>query len=395
MKTGSASEVNKRFEEVSSTGQSVLDDLEQVRLSELIAFEQRISESNLRRCRVERLCASGVLGHFTVADMNAVHLQNTTATVRADVMAASLKEKGDFVSADIQEIQFSANVGSYQRLSNTYKVISTEGIPIGRFDIVLLRPVTMNQVVFDLVAPSPDLQVKVSVISADLKETETLSVARNGYRFSCWMPERQLRYLRIEMKPGGPDTAGGIGYTFGITDLQIIRQNYHLASELVMKPVSVPARSKKAVFRTESESGLSYFLSFDGLNFAEVVPDAVVNLPVTYVEQTGVTVNSSGLLSHTLNAAVNTASLKVTSSGQNVPVVHNLKTGHTPAVKSVVQRGLTLKYLPMAEADESKTFTVGYFLLPAEIQVWMKVRFVSNDNSVTPVFKGAYLEESE
>lgn len=385
------------FRDLASVGQSVMDDIEAVRVNTLLGFEQFLSQANMLRTRVDRLCGNGMLGRFVVPDFNGVDIPHTSASLRSDAGAATLKERGTFVASPVKEVRFSADKGTYQSLNNTYKVMSTDGIPTGTFEVEYISPIMGNLVVFDLVTAAADVAVTVTGITPDLAELPAENVSRNGYRVSAWLSRQSIKALRISVTPTHADVAGGMGYTFGLTDLNSSSLTYHLAADLVFKPITVRPRTPKAIFRAPKDDGLSYFLSFDGVNYAEVLPNTEVALPgFGSFSGTGLGLNGGGTIQgvdlglHPILRAV-----KVTDDqGNQLPVVCNLHAGDTPKSRCIIVSGSTLTLKPFnAGTDGSKTFNVSFNSGPNALQVWLKVKLSSDTNISTPVFTGASLEE--
>jgi hypothetical protein len=388
--------VMQKFTALSATGQSVMDDIGVVHTNTLLAFQQFLSQANLMKTRVDRICAPGVMGRFVVSDLLGVDLPHTTASLRPDATAVTLCERGKFVPAVIKTTTFSTDKGTYQLLNNTYKVMSQTGTPTGTFRVEFLRTILGNLVVFDLLTPTSDGTVKVSGIAPDFTEFPADTVSRNGYRVCAWLPTREMRYLKIAITPSGPDIAGGLGYTFGITDLNTSSLTFHLASDLVMKPITITPTTPKAMFRAPETEGLTYFLSYDGAHFSQVAPNSTIELPgCAATAAAGCALDVDGKVvgvSLPLDLAQTTLRV-IDSTGDDVPALFNLHVGQTPATKCMVVSGEDLLLKPFSlEDDGNKTFSVRYNRGPASLQVWLKVKFTAT-STFTPVFSGAYLEE--
>lgn len=392
----SRSAVMQQFEALSATGQSVMDDIGTVQADTLLAFEQFLSQANLMKARVDRICAPGVMGRFVVSDLLGVDLPHTTASLRPDATAVTLCERGKFVPATIKSTTFSSDKGTYQLLNNTYKVMSQAGLPTGTFRVEFMQSILGNLVVFDLLTPTSDGIVQVSGVAPDFTEFPADAISRNGYRVCAWMPTREMRHLKISITPSGPDIAGGLGYTFGITDLNTSSLTFHLTSNLVMKPVTIAATTPKAVFRAPVTEGLSYFLSFDGTHFSQVTPNSTIELPgCSAVASADCALDGAGkVVGVSLPVNLAQTSLRVAdSAGDDVPIVFNLHAGQTPATKCMVVSGADLLLKPFSLPDDgAKTFDVRYNRGSAALQVWLKVKFTAT-SLFTPVFSGAYLEE--
>jgi len=388
--------VMQQFEGLSDIGQSVMDDITNVQIETLLAFEQFLSQANLMKTRIDRVCGEGIICRWVMCDFLDVDLPNTTATLRPDASAATLRERGGFVEAVVKGITFSCDKGTYQSLNNTYKVMSQGSIPTGTFQIEYISPVMGNQVVFDLVVPNADCAIAVSGIGPDLTEFAANSLSRNGYRVSAWLPNQAVKYLKIVIVPTGPDVAGGMGYTFGITDLNSSSLTYQLSSDLVMKPITLSPLKPKVRFQADSDPNLNYFVSFDGENYSQVLPGADISLPgYDHGEFSGTLGGGGGLggmsLPRTLPMDVIYASVVAwDENGNFYPALSGLAPGQTPANPYLII-GSTLMLVPAG--DSSRNFRVGYTTGPPTIQVWLKVRFSTSSNIVTPIFTGAHLEE--
>lgn len=80
----SQSAITKRFEDLRTKGQSVLDDLDAARQDTLFRFELGLSALNSRRQRAARVLSPDVACQFIASDLIDVDQAGTSATLRPD-----------------------------------------------------------------------------------------------------------------------------------------------------------------------------------------------------------------------------------------------------------------------------------------------------------------------
>lgn len=385
--------------ELQGRGQSVLDDLEAARLEVLLRIEQGLSALNARRQRANRLVSSNIIGRFVVSDFFNIDQANTTATVRADSQSVTLKERKRPSEGNVRSVRFTASSGSAEQFGDMYRVLAEDAVPTGYFDIEFVNPMTLNLVVFDIVSFPSDPQITVQASDNGVRYTDALSVSRNGYRVNAWMPTKAVKFLRIGITPNQPDTVGGSSYTFGLTNFTAESVEFHLRSDLVVRPIKIQPRSLKLRFQADTApGGLNYFLSFDNENYFEVTPGKEILVPgaVETSEPAVELETATGKLLHQAPANLYLPTLVVTDiNDQPVRIAPDLSQVFQPINNFYITvNGRNLHLVPYLEAlHAGLTFGVRYVSGPPELQVWLRVRLSSDSQYTTPIFRGAYLEE--
>ena len=172
---GSRGKFVAALEALQATGQSVLDDLAQTRTDTLLRFEQGLGALNSRRQRAFRLLSPDIAARFIVSDLIDVDQTTTSATLRADSQAVTLRERNRPASPAIQSQQFSTSAGMTEQFNGMYRVTTTDGsTPTGTFDLVFNVPLDLTLVVFDIVMTPSNPNITVLVSSNGVTFTEAL-----------------------------------------------------------------------------------------------------------------------------------------------------------------------------------------------------------------------------
>lgn len=394
----SQSKLVELLESIRATGQSVLDDLEDARVQVLLKIEQGLSALNARQQRANRLVSSNVIGRFVVSDFFNIDQANTTATVRADSQSVTLKERKRPSEGVIRFIKFTPSVGSAEQFGDLYRVLADDAVnPTGVFDIEFIQPLTLNLVIFDIITFPSNPAITVQASENGVVYTNALNVSRNGYRVNAWLPPGSVKFLRISITPNQPDSIGGSSYTFGVTNVNAESVEFHLRSDLVMRPITIQPRSLKLRFQAEQHPGLNYFMSFDDQSYFEVVPGREINVPgavATSIQD--VELDEYGKLQHEVPETIYLPTLQVTDiSDTPVRVAPGLPHLFQPAKNFYVTvNGTDLHLVPFfAALHQGLTYTINYVSGPQELRVWLRVRLSTNSQYETPIFRGAYLEE--
>lgn len=406
----SAGRMRQLLEEVRDTGSEVLETLDDAALKALIEFDRRLSAMNSRSQRANRVLSPGTVARLVVSDFIDIDQSKTTATVRADVQAATLKERSLPEDATVREIRFSSDLGSSEQLDSVgsiFQVYATRGsIPTGTFEVELVSSVGMALVVFDIAASPSTPTVTVSASTNGISYSDALAVSVSGYRVSAWFNPMAARFVRIAITPSHPDNLTGSTYTFGLTSFSVDTLDFHLRSELLSRPVSFAPRTPTVKFATDSDDGLTYFLAIclPGAEapFVEVEAGDTVALP-GIVALTPVSVGFTGVngvLNHSFPSTAYVDTLVITDDADDsrMRVAPGLSATDPNIAKldntymSVV--GTTLRMIPYDNGlDASRTFTVSYTTGPSLLQVQLRVVLSTEDRTHTPVFRGARLEE--
>jgi hypothetical protein len=246
----SAAELQAQFAALSAQGQSVLDDIATTRETTLLRFDQGLSALNSRQQRAARINAPDIVCRFVTSDMLDIDQTLTSAAVRADAGAVTLRERQKPSNAAIKNLTFSSNTGAIEQFNNMYRVHVVDGsTPVGTFQIELFNPSELTLVVFDIVSMPSDPGIRVFASADGVTQVEASAISRSRYRVNAWFPAMAVKYLQIQIAPTHPDTIGGSAFTFGLTSFSAVAMDYWLFSELVTKPVVVGPMPVK-VFET-------------------------------------------------------------------------------------------------------------------------------------------------
>lgn len=404
----SAGLLTQTLESMRATGQAVLDDLEAARTDTLFRFQQGLSAMNSRRQRSARVLSPDVACRFVVTDFLDIDQRYTSATVRADSQAVTLRERAHSAEAVVRSIKFTSDRGTVESFSGMYRVYSEDGsTPTGTFDIELADPRDISLVVFDIVTLPSDPAITVSASVNGLEQLAARSVSRNGYRVNAWLEPRSVRYLRIQIAPTHPDTIGGNTFTFGLTSVDCFSVDFHLYSELVTRHVAFEPVTEQLRFRTD-DPNLAYYISFDGGQPKAVKAGDVVSIPGVETESYDLVINTDWKLHPVGFAApleleedLYPSSLKLidVSTGDNVRLAWGLDPAGYPGLitnqyVAIHNRGLEL--CPKLDAsyvqESGRTFRLTYARGPASVTAQLRVQLLTRDRSETPVFRGAYFE---
>jgi hypothetical protein len=195
---------------MSAQGQSVLDDIAAAMETTLVRFDQGLSALNSRRQRAARVNAPDIACQFVVSDMLDVDQTLTSAAVRADAGAVTLRERGQPSSATVKSLQFATNTGAIEQFPGMYRVhVVDDSKPVGTFQIELFNPAELAVVVFDIVTLPSDPGIRVFASADGITQVEASSISRSGYRVNAWFSNMPVKYLQIQISPTHPDTIGG------------------------------------------------------------------------------------------------------------------------------------------------------------------------------------------
>ena len=127
---------------------------------------------------------------FISSDLIDIDQAGTSATLRPDSGAATLRERSAAANAVIRTIVFTADTGVVEQFTGMYRVYTEDGRkPVGSFDIELAAPSTISLLTFDIVTMPSDPVIRVFVSENDVSYTEATAVSRNGYRVNAWLPK--------------------------------------------------------------------------------------------------------------------------------------------------------------------------------------------------------------
>lgn len=403
-----------QLETLRAQGEQVLAQLEAARLETLMTFERRLAALNGRRQRANRILAPRVAARFVVSDLLDLDQAQTTATVRADVQAVTLRERQTPVSTVVRAQRFAVTSGAAEAMDtagNLYRVYADDGsVPTGTFELELAEPLNLALLVFDLAAMPSEPTITVEVSTTGTTYTPATQTQVNGYRLTAWLAPQVVRFVRLHLTPSHPDTLGGRSYTFGLTDFSGSTVEFHLLSELVTRAIDFRPSTTHVRLVADADPGLTYFLAFNGGGFMEVRPGEAIDVPGVALLNNGHGVTdiavdtTTGLLAHTLPADAYPETLSAAWEGRlEVPVY--VVPGFVPSARDsrltgnyVGINGTALYFTNKdrildPDAWSGKTFTLHYTTGPAQVTVQLKVQLTTSDRAVTPVFRGAVLEE--
>jgi hypothetical protein len=393
-------------------GQAILNQLETAHLNSLVEFNRRLQAMTARQQRALRSLSPQVEGLFPVSDLLSIDQTQTTATVRIDSQAASLRERTQPLTTAVKSQAFTSSIGSTQILDLAEKIYQVVGVstpPTGQFDIELSIPSEVN-VLSILMVPTPALPAVVVTVSSDgVNYLPATQVAVSSSTATAWLPSLTVRFVRILVTPTHPDTLGGTSYTFGITSFSAQAAAFFLRSELISREIDLVPGSAAWSFVADASPDISYFLSLQDGPYIEVNPGDTVAVPGTAViTAPGVAIDSAGLLAHTLGATAYFNTLLVTQQALlngivqqvPIPIVADL----SPTDVNIT--ALTQDYIAVTPSsglihlvsfstpiDIGRTFNVSYVTGPALVTALLKVRLSTEDKTKTPVFHGASLQE--
>ena len=308
----------------------------------------------------------------------------------------------------MQSTQFSTSAGSIEQFSGMYRITTQNGKPpTGTFDLQFFSGLDLTLLIFDIVMSPSDPEITVQVSAGGVSYAAAKQVARSGYRVSAWLPEGEVKYIRIAITPSHPDTLGGSGYTFGLTSFTAYMVEFHMQSEFVTKVIQVTPGSSQMRLVADDSDGLVYFLSLgSGAPLTGVAPGQVLNVPgavdvngtpSAYLDPSGSGMlwwkDETGAFRNQLPANLYGTSLSITDAA-GAPV--RLAPGLNPAFAShltvpvfALYQG-KLFYRPLVVG--SPLFSVSYTAGPATIPASLLVQLITRDRAATPVFQGASLQ---
>jgi hypothetical protein len=275
------------LEEIRQLGNDVIDLLEADRQETLIEFDRRLSAMNGRRQRSNRVITPGRMAQFVTSDFLDIDQSKTTATVRADASAVSLRERAVPSDALIRSLSFTVTIGTVEKLDlndTLFRVHTTGGsIPTGVFDIELIEPLNLTLMIFDTAATPSEPMITVETSANGVSYDSAVKVTRNGYRINAWITPAKVRFVRLTIQPSHPDLLSGDTFTFGITSFSANGLEFHLRSEYVSRTLTFKPRKGTVKFVADTIPGVTYFVSMGvpGTNppFLEVKPDDVLTIP--------------------------------------------------------------------------------------------------------------------
>jgi len=400
-----------QLETIRAQGETALSQIERKRLETLVTFERRLSAMNGRRHRANRVLAARTAARFVVSDFLTVDQALTTATVRADAQAVTLRERQTPSAATVARKRFSVSHGTAELMdtnNSLYRVYTDDGTtPSGTFELELVEPLPLALLVFDLAAMPSEPSISVEVSSTGTTYVPATGTSLNGYRLNAWLPSMTVRFIRVRLTPSHPDTLGGRTYTFGLMAFSGSATEFHLLSELVTRPIAFHPNTTKVRLNAEPTPGLTYFLAFGEGGFVEVRPGQVVEVPgmqAVTAHNVDLATPLTGLLVHAFPDDAHLETLRCTQDGSSDVIRIAPGMQHDPERDahlvhkylgtSAVAEGRQLFFIHNVLSENAgETFTLRYVTGPAQVMVRLKVQLQTSDRTSTPVFRGAVLEE--
>jgi hypothetical protein len=278
--SGSRSAFWTALNELQAAGQKILDDLEAVRQSTLAEFAQGLTALNGRHQRANRLLSADLAGQFVVSDFLEIDQAQTSATVRADTQAVTLRQRKTAPPVLIESQTFTSSAGSVESFGGLHQVyLPTGALPTGTFQIKFSQNVDLSLIVFDLLLTPSNPAVSVQVSPDGVYYSNASKITRNGARVSAYLPPGEIRFLTLSITPSMPDNIGGYTYTFGLDGFYPYQVTFHLESQLTSKAVTIYPQSDSVSTSFAGDDDITAFVSLDGLTFTNVLPGSVLPVP--------------------------------------------------------------------------------------------------------------------
>jgi hypothetical protein len=313
--------------------------------------------------------------------------------------------------------RFSVSGGTAEAMDATnslYRAYTDDGtIPTGTFELELVTPLSLTLLVFDLAAMPSEPTVAVEVSTTGTTWVPAKQVSLNGYRLNAWLEAMTVRFVRVILTPSHPDTLGSRSYTFGLTAFNGTTVEFHLLSELVSRPLSFRPHTQQVRLNATVDPGLTYFLAFNGGGFMEVPPGQAIDVPgVTQVTATDVQEldQAPGVLDHAFTAFAPAIAYPetlrahlgghLTDSIRIAPGMQASARDTRLMLKDIGVNATQLRFICVNASSSDPygpypnwSFNLEYLTGPAAVSVQLKVQLHTTDRAVTPVFRGAVLEE--
>lgn len=397
---------------IQSQGTDILSSIENANTNILVEFDRRLQATNARRVRAWRVISPEQAAKVVVSDFTDIDQANTVATVRADSASVSLKERSVPSEAIIQSTIFSVNAGDVQALNETQSIIrvttSDGAVPIGQFDIELVAALSVSQLVIDVIATPGSPAITVATSADGVTYIAATQVAINGYRVNAWLPSVKVKHIQMIVTPSHPDNLSGSSFTFGITSLTANAVTYQLRSDFLSKIIQFNPKSEQVVLNAKVDPAILYYLSIYQTGdtptpFVELNPGDSVQIGSTSSFQ----ITTSSSLPHFLADAptdLYQSTVRVSEVGATNPtrIALGLLPGD-PNIASLADEYVVI--VPTSTGYEirllnstgnyrvPRTFDVSYVYGPASVNFQLKVRLTTTDDSITPIFTGASIDE--
>lgn len=404
----SASKFMTALENLQVQGASALNTIELARTETLIEFERKFTAIAGRRTRASRILSPEQAIKFVMSDFSDIDQANTVCTIRADSASVSLRERAEPAEAVIKTNNFSANKGTIQALNSAQTIlrVGTDdfSIPTGQFDITLVTPLTLSQLVVDIVATPSQPSVAILVSRDGITYTSATSVTLSGFVITAQLPSMEVLNIRIQITPAMPDNLNGNTFTFGITNFDAQATTYQLRSDLLTKTLQFSPQSEFVTFKANPDHRIQYYLSVYEVGtapapFVEVNSGDSIHLGTSINQMVTTTPSVPYFLGFVpSNVYINT--LSVTENGVPMRIAPSLlptdpnvlDLQHEYVVLIPTSIGYDLALLNASQHyNPPRTFVVSYVYGPTIVNVQLKARLSTTDDATSPVFTGASL----
>jgi hypothetical protein len=399
----SASVLNQSFTGLQTQGNAILDLLTQIQLTTLVDYSHRMTALASKQQLAARVQAADIVGLFVVSDFDDIDQGLSTATIRIDTSAATLRERRVPSTALVTSTSFSSSSGSVAALNQDQTLLSVTSstTPIGTFTLQLQEAVGLSVLSIDLVSMAAAPTISIQVSPDGLVYTPASSISLNGSSLTAWFPASNVVFIQVILTPAQPDNLSGNTYTFGITDFSATTVSYNLVSDIYFRQLQINPTSQNLLFRAQGTPGIIYHLLFsNGDGYLAVTDGSIVSIPgVTPVNQTAIAINAQGVLQSepiSVNLYVNSMTVTNTTTGVEIPVVFGLSATdpHVGLLTKPIAGvdGSTITILPIP-ASTTDVYEVSYLFGPPVVFVTLLVHLSTADSTQTPVFQAASLEE--
>ena len=411
----SASQMMELLTTLQKTGAQTLKSLADAKQNTMFRFQREFNALTGKQQRAARLLSPDIACRFVASDFLDIDQVRTSATVRADSQAVTLRESSSLVAANIRSLSFVSATGTVNQFNSMYQVtVPDSSVPTGVFEIQLYDAQEVTLLVFDAVLPPSTSTIHIFGSQTGVSWTEALGVSQSGSRINAWFPNQPFLFLRVEIQPSQPDAIGGKTYTFGASNLNIYTVDYQLYSQFVSKPVAISPVTSQVRFRA-ADLGVNYYLTLGSQLPRKVNPGDILTLPEVNSVEVDTHINTNWVLCaigstspYAVPAALYPSSLRVLDVEANAYMrvaygldVTKLQPGLTNpyvGVQEMMDLSWQLVRVPVTTADNGygdesgRTFRLQYVSGPAAIPAVLLVQLTTANRATTPVFTGAYLE---
>ena len=380
-----------------------------------VGTHAQVEALNIRTSVVNRLLGPNTLVNFVTSDFLDVDQIQTSTTINASSGCVSLREKTQPEIIGEASITFNPSIGVAQSISNVYSiytVTSPNSIPTGIFSIVLNNNSLLNTINFELTAISSNPNIEISVSLDGATYTPVENYCLSGYNLTAHFDTKLIKYILLKITPSIPDNLSGNTYTFGLISVKTYVTEYEYSSVFITKPVSFYPSSASVKFMSSGSSNLNYLSFSNSTNLYEVKSGDTIRVPeTTKFLNTAELINGGNYFNpivlysnniiypKTLNIIDNTTGKKIPLLFGLSPADINLSSLANPYI-SVIMYSISgvntysLLYINNSyTGTPAKTFSISYDSGPQKLNVVLKTILSTTNNTLTPIFSGAVLNE--